>query len=348
MDLTATWNAEYIDAQYKRWKTTPDKLSRDWRFFFEGFELAASDKTAAGKGVDKDRLERQARVQALIYRYRDLGHLMACLDPLAACPIDHPLLNLAAFNLTAEDLDLEFVAPRFSKSGRAPLRNIIQALEKTYAHSIGVEFMHLQDPDERNWLIDRMEPGLNQPKFDTPVKRRILDNLFQAALFEQFINKKYLAVTRFSLEGGDAIIPALNGLIEHVAQKGCREIILGMAHRGRLNVQAHILKRPYEEIFSEFESCYDPDDLVGSGDVKYHNGYLTDIKINQSSSLRIFLMNNPSHLESVDPVVEGFVRARQDILADQQSQQGAAFVDPWRCRFCRTGNCDRDPEYVPA
>jgi 2-oxoglutarate dehydrogenase E1 component len=196
MDLTATWNADYIDAQYKRWKTVPDKLSRDWRFFFEGFELAASDKTATGKGVDKDRLERQARVQALIYRYRDLGHLMACLDPLAACPIDHPLLNLTAFNLTAEDLDLEFVAPRFSKSGRAPLRNIIQALEKTYTHSIGVEFMHLQDPDERNWLLDRMEPGLNQPKFDTPVKRRILDNLFQAALFEQFINKKYLAVTR--------------------------------------------------------------------------------------------------------------------------------------------------------
>jgi 2-oxoglutarate dehydrogenase E1 component len=317
MNLTATWNAEYIDAQYKRWKTAPDELSRDWRFFFEGFELAVSEKTAAGEAVDEGRLKRQARVQALIYRYRDLGHLMACLDPLAACPTDHPLLNLAAFNLTLEDLDLEFAAGRFSKSGRAPLRNIIQALQKTYTHAIGVEFMHLQDPAERNWLLDRMEPGLNQPQFGTPVKRRILDNLFQTALFEQFINKKYLAVTRFSLEGGDAIIPALNGLVAHVAQKGCREIILGMAHRGRLNVQAHILKRPYEEIFSEFESCYDPDDLVGAGDVKYHNGYLADIKIANNSTLRIFLMNNPSHLESVDPVVEGFVRARQDIQADQ-------------------------------
>lgn len=181
MDLTATWNVEYIDAQYKRWKTAPDKLSRDWRFFFEGFELAVSDKAAAGEAVDEDRLKRQARVQALIYRYRDLGHLMACLDPLAACPTDHPLLNLEAFNLTSEDLDIEFVARRFSESGRAPLRNIIQALKKTYAHSIGVEFMHLQDPAERNWLLDRMEPGLNQPKFDTPAKRRILDNLFQPA-----------------------------------------------------------------------------------------------------------------------------------------------------------------------
>jgi len=317
MDLTANWNADFIDAQYKRWKTAPDGLSRDWRFFFEGFELADSDKSTAAKTIDKDWLERQARVQALIYRYRDLGHLMACLDPLSACPTDHPLLNPATFNLTPEDLDLEFAAPRFSKSGRAPLRNIIQALKETYAHSIGVEFMHLQDPDERNWLLDRMEPGLNKSNFDNSVKRRILDNLFQAALFEQFINKKYIAVTRFSLEGGDAIIPALNGLVEHVAQKGCREIILGMAHRGRLNVQAHILKRPYKEIFSEFESCYDPDDLSGSGDVKYHNGYLTDINLTQSSSLRMFLINNPSHLESVDPVVEGFVRARQDILADQ-------------------------------
>jgi 2-oxoglutarate dehydrogenase E1 component len=317
MDLTSTWNAEYIDAQYQRWKTAPEKLSRDWRFFFEGFELAASEKSSGTKPIDEDRLERQARIQALIYRYRDLGHLMACLDPLAACPTDHPLLNIQAFNLTPEDLELEFVAPRFSKSGRAPLRDILQALKKTYTHSIGVEFMHLQDPDERNWLLDRMEPGLNQPKLDSPDKRLILDNLFQAALFEQFINKKYLAVTRFSLEGGDAIIPALNGLVAHVAQKGCRELILGMAHRGRLNVQAHILKRPYEEIFAEFESCYDPDELVGAGDVKYHNGFLTDVKVDQSSTLRIFLMNNPSHLEAVDPVVEGFVRARQDIKADE-------------------------------
>jgi 2-oxoglutarate dehydrogenase E1 component len=321
MDLTATWNAEYIDAQYQRWKTAPEELSQDWRFFFEGFELAVSEKTATGKVVANDHLERQARVQTLIYRYRDLGHLMACLDPLAACPTDHPLLNFEAFKLTPEDLDLEFIAPRLSKSGRAPLRNIIQALKTTYSHSIGVEFMHLQDPDERNWLLDRMESSLNQPKLSATVKRRILEDLFQAALFEQFINKKYLAVTRFSLEGGDAIIPALNALVEHVASKGCREIILGMAHRGRLNVQAHTLKRPYEEIFSEFESCYDPDDLVGSGDVKYHNGYLADIKIDQNSTLRFFLMNNPSHLESVDPVVEGFVRARQDILADESRIQ---------------------------
>jgi 2-oxoglutarate dehydrogenase E1 component len=256
-------------------------------------------------------------VQSLIYRYRDLGHLLACLDPLAACPLDHPLLNLEAFKLTPEYLEREFFTRRFSKSGQAPLREIIQALKETYSRSVGVEFMHLQDPGERTWLLDRMEPVRNQVKLDASTKRRILEKLLQTALFEQFLNKKYIAVTRFSLEGGDSIIPALDGLVEHVAQKGCREIILGMAHRGRLNVQAHILNKPYEEIFSEFENCYNPDDLVGAGDVKYHNGYLSDVEISGDQTLRIFLMNNPSHLESVNPVVEGFVRARQDIAAPQ-------------------------------
>ena len=177
--------------------------------------------------------------------------------------------------------------------------------------------MHLQDPHERQWLIDRMEPTRNQIELSVPEKRRILEKLFQTALLEQFLNKKYLAVTRFSLEGGDAIIPALDSLLGHVARKGCREIILGMAHRGRLNIQAHVLQRSYEEIFSEFESCYSPDDLVGAGDVKYHNGYLAEVDTGNDRKLRILLMNNPSHLESVNPVVEGFARARQDLAAVQ-------------------------------
>jgi 2-oxoglutarate dehydrogenase E1 component len=321
MNLTAAWNADYIDAQYERWKSDPQSLSGEWRFFFEGFELAASGIEAPADAVGEDQLQRQARVQALIYRYRDLGHLMACLDPLAACPTDHPLLNLAAFNLTPQDLDRNFLARRLAASDRLPLSQIIQALKETYCHSIGVEFMHLQDPGERRWLIDRMEPARNRSPLKASAKRRILEKLFGAALFEQFINKKYLAVTRFSLEGGDAIIPALDSLVGHVAQKGCREIILGMAHRGRLNVQAHILDKPYEDIFGEFENCYNPDDLTGSGDVKYHNGYLADIETTGEQGLRIFLMNNPSHLESVDPVVEGFVRARQEITGDQQRGQ---------------------------
>ncbi len=321
MDFTAAWNAEYIETQYKRWKADPTSVSKDWRFFFEGFDLAASGAPETGEGFDEEQLLRQSRVESLIYRYRDLGHLLACLDPLVACPTEHPLLDLQAFNLTPQDLDREFFTRRFATSGHAPLQEIIQALKETYCHSIGVEFMHLQDPSERRWLLDRMEPIRNRPRLEKDTKKRILNSLVRAALFEQFLNKKYIGVTRFSLEGGEALIAALDFFIQHVAASGAKEIILGMAHRGRLNVQANILQRPYEDILSEFESCYNPEELVGAGDVKYHNGYLADLKTANNQQLRIFLMNNPSHLEAVDPVVEGFARARQDLLGDSSGAQ---------------------------
>jgi 2-oxoglutarate dehydrogenase E1 component len=319
MDLAAAWNAEFIDEQYKRWKSDPASVSRDWRFFFEGFELAITGAPGAAEGFDEQQLLRQARVESLIYRYRDLGHLLACLDPLAACPTEHSLLKLEAFNLNPQDLDREFFTRRFAASRHAPLKEIIQALKETYCRSIGVEFMHLQDPAERRWLLDRMEPNRNRPDLDPEAKQRILKSLVKAALFEQFLNKKYIGVTRFSLEGGDSLIASLDYLMQHLTESGGSEVILGMAHRGRLNVQANILKRPYEDIFSEFESCYNPEEIVGAGDVKYHNGYLADLTTADNQQLRIFLMNNPSHLEAVDPVVEGFCRARQDLIADEGS-----------------------------
>jgi len=321
MDLAPTWNAEFIDEQYNRWKADPTSVSSDWRFFFEGFELAGSGAPEAAEGFDGQHLLRQSRVESLIYRYRDLGHLLACLDPLAACPTEHPLLALEAFNLTPQDLDRKFFTRRFAASGRASLKEIVQALKETYCRSIGVEFMHLQDPSERRWLLNRMEPVRNRPGLEPDAKQRILKSLVKAALFEQFLNKKYIGVTRFSLEGGEALIAALDYLIEHVAQSGGKEIILGMAHRGRLNVQANILRRPYEDILSEFESCYNPEELIGAGDVKYHNGYLADVKAANNQELRIFLMNNPSHLEAVNPVVEGFCRARQDLIGDSGEAQ---------------------------
>lgn len=327
MEINAAWNADYIDIQYKLWKSDPNNVSKDWQIFFQGFEIAASGKISGLAPEDnRDQAMRQSRVQALIYRYRDVGHLMACLDPLAACPTDHPLLNLNAFHLTPDDLDQHFYARGFSDSGPVPLRDILAALKETYCRSIGVEFMHIQDPSERRWLEDRMEPVRNHPPVEADVQQRILEKLLEAGLFEQFLNKKYLAVTRFSLEGAEAIIPALDHLVDHLARRDCREIILGMAHRGRLNVQTNILQKTYEDIFSEFENCYNEDDLVGAGDVKYHRGYLTDIKTARGESLRIFLMDNPSHLESVDPVVEGFVHARQEILNDHQHRQVTALL----------------------
>jgi 2-oxoglutarate dehydrogenase E1 component len=314
MDSLETLNAEYIDAQYRLWKKDPSSVSRDWQFFFKGFEIAGDRAPSVEADWDLEQAIRQSRVEALIYRYRDLGHLLACMDPLESCPTEHPLLSLESFNFSLEDLEQEFFTRHFSANERAPLKEIIKNLKETYCRSIGVEYMHLQDPVERRWLQDRMEPIRNRPEFDGKVQLQILKKLKEAAIFEQFLNKKYIGVTRFSLEGAIVLIPMLDVLVEHVARQGCREIILGMAHRGRLNVQAHILRKPYQDIFSEFENCYDPESLVGAGDVKYHNGYLADLKTLTGGELRIFMVNNPSHLEAVNPVVEGFTRARQDMF----------------------------------
>ena len=323
MAIAETLNADYIDSQYRLWKADPKSVSREWQFFFEGFELAGgkTPEIVAEPVCSEDQALRQSRVEALKYRYRDMGHLLACLDPLTACPASHPLLELSEFNLSAEDLERDFYTRRFSQTRQASLRDILQVLRETYCRSVGVEYMHLQDPGEKRWLQDRMEPVRNQPAFDRETKIRILHKLCHAALFEQFLHKKYVGQTRFSLEGADALIPMLDALFLHASEQGCSEVILGMAHRGRLNVQSNILYKPYEEIFREFINSYDPQSLVGSGDVKYHNGYLSDIKLANSRSLKAFLVNNPSHLESVDPVVEGIAKSRQDLLRQGKAEE---------------------------
>jgi len=321
MDQTVseTLNADYIESQYLLWKKNPEAMSSDWRFFFKGFELGnKGDQPIAV--CDEDRMQLQSRTDALVHRYRDLGHLLACMDPLSACPVEHPLLSPESFQLRSGDLDQQIHTP-FSSPSTLSLRELIARLKQTYCRSIGVEYMHIQNPEERAWLEKRMEPTGNRPELNSNIRRHILHALIKSTQFEQFLNKAYLGVTRFSLEGGDGLIPALDALTEALAASGCREIILGMAHRGRLNVLAHILKKPYEEIFAEFESCYDPDSLVGSGDVKYHNGYLTDIVVGDRFPMRIYLVHNPSHLESVDPVVEGIARARQDALSENAEQK---------------------------
>lgn len=312
MNLSETLSADYIDIQYRKYKSDPSSLSDDWRFFFKGFELAGA---AGPADVDPEQALRQARVGALIHRYRDIGHLLACMDPLSACPMSHPLLDLDAFGLEMSDLDRAFAAPGLIEPASVPLKEIVGQLKQTYCRSIGVEYMHLQDPEERRWLQARMEPARNRADLPADERIRLLKKLTDASLFEMFLNKKYVGVTRFSLEGGEALIPFLDVLRRRAVDSGCREIIIGMAHRGRLNVLKNILEKPAEEIFSEFESCYDPQDLVGSGDVKYHIGYLTEHRLDDGTPLSLCLVSNPSHLEAVDPVVEGIARARQDPLA---------------------------------
>ncbi|GBC61065.1 2-oxoglutarate dehydrogenase [Desulfonema ishimotonii] len=343
MNIPETLNQNYIDEQYQLWKKDPDAVSKDWRFFFEGFEIAdrggltetvrpeprppmepsaeAAEAILPEAACTLDKALLQSRVEALKYRYRDLGHLLSCLDPLAACPTGHPLLDLSAFGLTPDDLNTEFYTHRFAETESAPLKQIIRELRETYCRSVGVEYMHLQDPSERRWLQDRMEPVRNQPELSREEKLRILNKLYQSALFESWLHKKYMGQTRFSLEGADALIPMMDALVLHASENGVTEIILGMAHRGRLNVLSNVLYKPYEEIFREFVNSYNPESLVGAGDVKYHNGYLTDVRLANQRKMRIFMVNNPSHLESVDPVVEGVAHARQDMLNGERRNQ---------------------------
>jgi 2-oxoglutarate dehydrogenase E1 component len=313
MQIPEALNLDYIDAQYQRYKTDPESVSREWRVFFHGFDIGrqkGSPLPAAPEGA------MDARAGELIHRYRDIGHLLACMDPLSACPTEHPLLQLDAFGLDTAQLARTVATPQFTFTEQASLKEIVQILKETYCRSVGVEYMHLQDPDERRWLQARMEPVRNHPAFEPARQRHILEQLTRAALFEQFFNKRYVAVTRFSLEGSDGVIPMLDALLRRLIRLGANEVILGMAHRGRLNVQANILGRPVAEILAEFENCYESSQLVGTGDVKYHKGYLGDIDLGPDGRIQALLVNNPSHLEAVSPVVEGIARARQDMRGE--------------------------------
>ncbi|MDZ7666296.1 MAG: thiamine pyrophosphate-dependent enzyme [Desulfotignum sp.] len=321
MATSDMWNAQYIEAQYKKWKDDPDAVPRDWQFFFKGFDIGNKRPAGDDTAGTPDAALQQSRVESLIYRYRDLGHLMACMDPLSACPTDHPLLNLEAFGLSPDQLDTFFYTRRFSDSGQARLKDILSRLKETYCRSIGVEYMHLQDPAEKRWLQERMEPVKNRPALADKEKAVVLEKLIRTGVFERFLNSKYPGQTRFSVEGAEVIVPMLHALFNRVSEDGCKEVIMGMTHRGRLSVQTQVLERPYEDIFKAFESCYDPADLIGAGDVKYHNGYLADIETAGGKQLRVCLLDNPSHLESVDPVVQGFARARQEMAGSDGIHQ---------------------------
>jgi len=321
MNVPFAMNAEFLDSQYQRWRADAGSVSREWQLFFEGFELGVGGEDKAAGICDERQVLRQARVGELIPRYRDVGHLLSCLDPLAACPMDHPLLEPVAFELTEDDRDLLFFVPRTLGPGPMRLNELLQALRETYCRSIGIEYLHLQDPGERLWLQERMEPSRNRPDPDSATQRRILEKLYQATLFEQFLHARYAGQKRFSIEGAEVIVAMLDALFHREAARGCRECILGMAHRGRLNVQTNVLGKPYEAVFCQFEDSYDPDSLAGSGDVKYHTGYLADFETGPNQGLRIFMAPNASHLESVDPVVEGIARARQDYLGERGREQ---------------------------
>jgi len=302
-------SGEWLESLYNSWRLDAGSVTQEWQTFFSGFELGLSDSGCAGFGSDDTQALKNSAVQSLIYRYRSVGHLLACTDPLSPCHLDHPLLNLSVFDLSESDLDTIFTCRRFMKQ-RAALREIVAVLSSTYCREIGVEFMHIQDPAERQWLIDRMEPNRNHLQLSPDERLHVLKKLHEAALFESFLHRKFVGQKRFSLEGGEMLIPMLDAVVQLGGAAGIADIVLGMPHRGRLNVLAHIFGKPYEQIFAEFRDNQ-VSNLLVDGDVKYHKGFSTDIVL-PAGKVHLIIAANPSHLEAVNPVVEGKCRARQD------------------------------------
>lgn len=272
-------------------------------------------------GSNREEIEKQGRVLQLINYYRVRGHLIANLDPLGSQIPYHAELDPATFKLTIWDLDRYFITGGFGGDQTATLRDILDTLQKTYCDKIGVEFMHIQNPSEKIWLQSMMEPVKNTPNFDLELKRTILNKLIMAETFEHFIHNRFIGHKRFSLEGSETLIPVLDLLLNEASSQDVIEVVLGMAHRGRLNVLANIIGKSYDSIFSEFEDIKDRNSIEGSGDVKYHLGATGKYKTRNGKAITVSVASNPSHLEWVNPVVEGIVRAKQTRLGDKERRK---------------------------
>jgi 2-oxoglutarate dehydrogenase E1 component len=316
--FASRWNQGAIEEAYQRWQQDPTQVDASWRFFFEGFELARSTS------LPQDAASSSAHtgMSHLVFAYRNLGHLLAHIDPLNDPPPSHPLLELDVCGLTTADLDRVFPITPFTGLEKVTLRDLLTALRETYCRSVGVEYMHIQDTFVRRWLQARMEPVRNKPPLQRRRKIRILMKLHYAELFEKFLHTRYLGQKRFSLEGAETIIPLLDAIVEKSCETGVQEMVLGMAHRGRLNVLANILHKPYQEIFAEFEDILAEDTVSGDGDVKYHVGFSSDYEGAKGGKIHLSLSPNPSHLEAVDPVVEGRMRAKQHLFQDTERKKG--------------------------
>lgn len=316
-------NAQLLDELYTEWKVNPKNIDPTWASFFEGFELGCQQLQDAslqkGAPISGDKVSglKQAFVYNLIFAYRAMGHLKADLDPLKLDQRTCTDLELSKFQLKEADLDQTFDSGTLANGGERRLRDIVEILEQTYCSTIGVEYMHIQDSTMRNWLCEKMESCRNTPSFSREKKARILNRLQQAELFEKFLHTRYVGQKRFSLEGGDTLIPMLDALIENSSSMGSEEFFMGMAHRGRLNVLTNIMGEKQRKLFAKFEETYVPTQPFGSGDVKYHMGAETTVSSSSGQKVRLSLAYNPSHLEAVNPVVEGQVRARQHQLKDE-------------------------------
>ena len=327
--LYSASNAAQLAALYSQYKNAPGGLDEAWRSFFadldedarevlEGLNGAGGNgqtpaPVSAAEGATNIAMQDTIRALMLIRAYRVRGHLEADLDPLGLKKREpHPELDPKSYGFEEGDMDRPIYISGYLGMESGTLREIVGLARATYCGKIGVEFMHIQEPDQKAWIQQRIESISNRTDFTVNGKRAILERLSAAEAFEQFLNKKYTGTKRFGLDGGESMIPALEQILKRGSQMGLREVVVGMPHRGRLNVLANFMGKPYTAIFSEFQGgASNPEDVGGSGDVKYHLGTSSDREFD-GQSVHLSLTANPSHLEAVNPVVVGKVRAKQD------------------------------------
>ncbi|MBU1369736.1 MAG: 2-oxoglutarate dehydrogenase E1 component [Bacteroidetes bacterium] len=315
MDNYAFLNANdpaVIDALYQQFKEDPSQLDPELKRFFEGFDFAS--KSYKKQPSDAQPVtSKEFKVLGLIDDYRKRGHLFTATNPVRKRRTYKPSLEIENFGLTKADLDTIFQAGNEVGIGAASLRDIIEMLEQTYCKSVGVEYVYVRNTELVKWLREKMERIRNTPQYPVSDKKYILQKLYRAVNFEGFLHKKFPGQKRFSLEGAESLIPALEAIMEKGSELGVKEFVIGMAHRGRLNVLANVMRKPYADIFSEFEGkVYEDETLLG--DVKYHLGYTAERKTTRNKIVKLTLAPNPSHLEAVDPVVQGIARAKIDLL----------------------------------
>lgn len=318
---------EFIENMYKEFVSNPDSVDTELKKFFEGFDFAignglagkngAPDTAASANGSGSSDWRKEIAVYRLILGYRNKGHLLADTNPIKKRKDRGANLELSFFGLSDADLDKEFEAGSLIGLGTTKLTNILSHLKKCYAGHVGIEFKYISDQTKVDWLTKEMEKDFVNP-LPLEQRKRILEKLNEGVMFEKFLHTKYVGQKRFSLEGGETTIPALDAIINKSADLDVKEVVIGMAHRGRLNVLANILGKTYEQIFSEFEGTGEINQTMGSGDVKYHLGFGSEVETPNGEKIYLKLMPNPSHLEAVDPVVLGFARSSANILHDER------------------------------
>src|SRR2546421_12360534 len=346
-------NAPYVEEMYEQYLDNPGSVPDNWRAYFdalqnvpavdgseerdvahapivESFAQRAKANAFGAKASSTDLAiaRKQVHVQSLIAAYRFLGSRWADLDPLKRQERPKiPELEPAFYDLTESDMDITFSATNtyFTTAENMTLRQIVQALRETYCGTIGAEYMHVTDPTEKRWWQQRLEAIRSKPTYPAERKVHILEQLTAAEGLERYLHTKYVGQKRFSLEGADAFIALLDDLIQGGGAAGIEEVVIGMAHRGRLNVLVNLLGKSPAALFSEFEGAYDPGRLKGSGDVKYHKGFSADLRT-AHGNVHTALAFNPSHLEVVDPVVAGSVRARQERRGDVRAARVLALL----------------------